>query len=439
MMSQALGITSRKSPAPIGFQATNDGITLTTSNETVAIRHTIPGAGTSEAFAIPLAALAECEVRGDEVVTFRREGDSVTVEWRDGGIPQTARHDVLVNPAMPSNVESTAVCDQSLMRALSDAVETADREATRYALNCILLRANGQILATDGRQAYVHDGFEFPWSEDLLIPASRVLTRKELADVAEVAIGASDDCVQVRAGEWELWLKINKDARFPRVDEHVPDPNAVTTTLQLADDDAQFLIKAMSRLPGAREMNAPITLDLNGQVAVRAQADEQLTELELSRSSRQGDEIRCNTNRNFLARAARLGFRDVHFHSPESPAVCREGNRTYFWALLGKDGAIKATDNMQRIASVDRGGPQTTRPSTIERPHMQTDKTRTPTSESQSADSLTPLEAAEALRDSLKESLARTRELIATLRRRKKQSRLVESTLASLRQLQDVA
>jgi hypothetical protein len=325
------------------------------------------------------------------------------------------------------------------MRALSDAVDTADREPTRYALNCIQLRANGQILATDGRQAYVHNGFDFPWNEDLLVPASRVLTRKELVDAAEVAIGASNDWVQVRAGDWELWLKINHDARFPRVDEHVPEPNAATTTLQLADDDAQFLIKAMSRLPGAREMNSPITLDLNGQVAVRAQAEEQLTELELSRSSRQGDEIRCNTNRNFLARAARLGFRDVHFHGPETPAVCRESNRTYFWALLGKDGAIKAADNMQRIASADRADSQTTRPSTIERPQMQTDKTRTPTSDAQSADSITPLEAAEALRDSLKESLARTRDLIATLRRRKKQSRLVENTLASLRQLQDVA
>ncbi|MDA1055772.1 MAG: hypothetical protein O3C40_35715 [Planctomycetota bacterium] len=437
-MSQALGITSRKSSVPIGFQATNDGITLTASNESIAIRHTIPGAETSGAFAIPLSALADCEGRGDEVVTFRREGDSVIVEWRDGGIPQTARHDVLENPAMPSDVESAVVCDQSLMRALADAVDTADREPTRYALNCIQLRANGQILATDGRQAYVHGGFDFPWTEDLLVPASRVLTRKGLAEAAEVAIGASDDWVQLQAGDWEVWFKINHDDRFPCVDEHVPSPDVATTTLQFDDEDAQFLIKAMSRLPGVREMNAPITLDLNGQVSVRAQADEQITEVVLCRSSRQGDEIRCNTNRTFLARAARLGFRDVHFHGPETPAVCRESNRTYFWALLGKEGAIKASDNMQRIESAERAGPRTSRPSTIERANMK-ETTMTPTSESQSADPITPLEAAETLRDSLKESLTRTRELIASLRRRKKQSRLVESTLASLRQLQDVA
>lgn len=60
-------------------------------------------------------------------------------------------------------------------------------------------------------------------------------------------------------------------------------------------------------------------------------------------------------------------------------------------------------------------------------------------SEPQTTEPTSPLAAAEALRDSLKQSLACTRELIASLRKRKKQSRLVESTLASLRQLQDVA
>ena len=54
------------------------------------------------------------------------------------------------------------------------------------------------------------------------------------------------------------------------------------------------------------------------------------------------------------------------------------------------------------------------------------------------ADSTSPIEQAEALRDSLKGALDRTRELVRTLKRQKKTSRIVESTLASLRQLQTV-
>ena len=48
------------------------------------------------------------------------------------------------------------------------------------------------------------------------------------------------------------------------------------------------------------------------------------------------------------------------------------------------------------------------------------------------------IEQAETLKDSLQDLLSQTRELIAALKRQKKQSRLMKSTLASLRQLQTV-
>ena len=47
-----------------------------------------------------------------------------------------------------------------------------------------------------------------------------------------------------------------------------------------------------------------------------------------------------------------------------------------------------------------------------------------------------PIEHAVALRDSLRESLGRTNELIRTLKRHRQQSRLVATTLASLKELQ---
>jgi len=49
-----------------------------------------------------------------------------------------------------------------------------------------------------------------------------------------------------------------------------------------------------------------------------------------------------------------------------------------------------------------------------------------------------PIEQAEALRDSLKDSLDKTRARIRTLKAQRKASKVVESTLASLRQLQTV-
>ena len=52
---------------------------------------------------------------------------------------------------------------------------------------------------------------------------------------------------------------------------------------------------------------------------------------------------------------------------------------------------------------------------------------------------LKPIEAAIALRDSLRETLDKTTQLIVALKQQKKHSRLMQSTLASLKQLQAVA
>ncbi len=52
---------------------------------------------------------------------------------------------------------------------------------------------------------------------------------------------------------------------------------------------------------------------------------------------------------------------------------------------------------------------------------------------------LNPIEAAIELRASLRDSLDKTNQLITSLKQHKKQSRLVQTTLASLKQLQAVA
>ena len=50
-----------------------------------------------------------------------------------------------------------------------------------------------------------------------------------------------------------------------------------------------------------------------------------------------------------------------------------------------------------------------------------------------------PLQEAEAIKAQLRELLGRTGELVAAIKRQRRQAQLVRSTLASLKQLQDVA
>jgi hypothetical protein len=63
----------------------------------------------------------------------------------------------------------------------------------RFALGQIQLGGkSGTIAATDGRQLLVYNGFQFPWEEDLLIPASKVFGSAELQGQS-LAIGKTDD------------------------------------------------------------------------------------------------------------------------------------------------------------------------------------------------------------------------------------------------------
>ena len=57
---------------------------------------------------------------------------------------------------------------------------------------------------------------------------------------------------------------------------------------------------------------------------------------------------------------------------------------------------------------------------------------------SDSGDTASVLEQAHALRSVLRDALTKTNELVLSIKRHKRKSRLVESTLASLRQLQSI-
>ena len=149
-----------------------------------------------------------------------------------------------------------------------------------------------------------------------------------------------------------MFLEI-QEGRFPRIDQVIPDTQAAATRLRLDVGDAIFLGQALNRLPGADVLHSPATLDLNGQIAVRARGVDQTqaTELVLAHSRYSGTPVRLNTNREFLARAIRLGFSEVEIVDADSPVVLRDGHRVFCFQPLSKDSAIAPTDEVIRIES----------------------------------------------------------------------------------------
>ena len=65
--------------------------------------------------------------------------------------------------------------------------------------------------------------------------------------------------------------------------------------------------------------------------------------------------------------------------------------------------------------------------------------TASPSATKSEPSAASPIEQAEALRSALRQALAQTNQLIVSLRRQRKQNRLMKSTLESLKDLQRVA
>lgn len=339
-------------------------------------------------------------------------------------------------------------------------------------------------MATDGRQVLVQGGFRFPWPDSVLIPASRLFACRELAPVVEFTVGVAGEWVFFDTGAWTVWLKRITDRKYPDVRSVIPATDTCPSRLNVAETDAAFLVDTLRSLPIDNEMNSPITLDLNGRALVRARptTDTPVTQLNLSSSLLTGLPIRISTNRDYLLRALRLGFRQFAFQSPNTPVVCSEDLRHYVWAVLSPEDAIEAGDVAQELKAPADGPsalattknpnqqrstvkPRQTRkaaatptvaePSTVES-SIDTNSpgaVSKPTSDSASVEKpqavaaksgRTPkrsatLDHALHVRSLLRETLVQMDGLISTLRQQRKQSQLVRTTLKSLRQLERVA
>jgi hypothetical protein len=430
------------------------------SAETIVEYHE-PGELAAEQLVIPLEFLTDCEGPKSDQVTLEAHGtDKIVVTWTDKNIPQLVEYQAAKSkdvPTFPQPPEEFTENSPGLWKALHEASQSTDDASSRYALGYIQLRgSDGRVASTDGRQVYVHSGFQFSWQDETHILGSSLFAGKDLPQDQSVKIGKSGDWVTVALGPWTFRFSTLKEGKFPKIDDILKWAEPPVARLHVAPADAEFLVESLPRLPCDDSMHEPVTLDLNGKVVVRAKSatDCASTELVASNSHLVGDSMLLTTNRKFLVHALRLGFNEIGFKAPNSPALCVDGNRRYLWALLGSDGAIKASDNAVRIESPTDAGSHhvashsiSRRTRTVSHPTNETTPpvtergpaTKTKILRPKSDNQVSPVEQVIALRSKLRETVNQANELIRSLKRQKKQSRLLTTTLASLKELQKVA
>jgi hypothetical protein len=430
-----------------------------------------------EVLILPLVAFARFEGRSDALVSLEHtEQGMIRAQWQDGMVPQLADYEAgdpeKLTP-FPDPPEQTLTNEPGVWKALSEASQSAAHDGIRYAVDRIQLRGHtGTIVATDGRQLLLQSGFHFPWTEELLIPSSPVFACPELPANIPVQVGRTPTHISFQAGAWTLLFAIDLQGRYPNAEQVLPSLHSSHTRWRIDPADAAFLAQTLPRLPVRQEDGASVTVDLNGQAVVRAQATGQsrTTELILPRTEVAGPPVRFSINREFLARVLHLGLTDIRVVKPDAPLLAQDERRQLVIMPLGPDLVLPPQENAVRIPSTENEVLTQRTVSERRKPNM---KTTGPASSTLNGTDASPpgnppvaipesgngtrpgmprlvatppkangtgLEAllveAEALKDSLRDAYTRTNQLLLAIKRQKKQAQAVKATLASLRQLQ---
>ena len=367
VLRRALGQV-RVGPA-IGFIADREGLTVKCMSADAAIELHVPGARAAETVWLPLSALNDFEGKKDDPVELTATGEKqIAAQWRDGNVPQIVQYDSAQPPdadKFPAPPTDFATNAPGLLQALHEASEVTDPNSSRFAIGCLQLCPDGAINATDGRQGLIQTGFTFPWTKPLLIPRNKIFHSPEVPQDKPVSVAQSDNWLVLGVDPWTIYLRADTEGRFPDVVRHVPDPANATARCQIADSDARFLADTLPRLPGNDEQNSPVTLDVNGHIAIRAKSVDQPnpTEVILTNSTCSGEPTRINTNRSYLKRAMKLGLRDVCLYGAEAALLGHADNRKLVWMPLTPDAAIGPTKDALRIESPKAEASASTSPS----------------------------------------------------------------------------
>lgn len=452
-------VVSGKAKLPVILQGSRDGLSIRAQNAQAGVEYHLPGRQDTDTISLDYSALEDFAGSTTAPVTLEAIGRVVRVSWTHGKVPQVKEYESagLEQVTAPESPKNWAIQDARLLQALGDAAGATSDNAARYALTHLQLRGKeGKIVSTDGHQLLIQDGFKFPWSEDVLIPALSVFKTKHLAPEGENAIGRTRAHVWLRCGSWTLWLAIDGSSRFPNVDQVVPAVRGPVSSAQLSPSEASFLLETLPRLPAGEDTDKPVTLDLNGHLAIRAKGDKgPITEVALPDSLVRGPRTRVQVTRRHLVHALELGFREFTIVKEDSPIVCRDEHRTYTWMVLDAKGALEHSPDAILITPTGdelkvRSTPAKSRPARIaptmiravNGPAHEEPVEEHPETAFERPIAHTPaaaIEEAEALKLALRDAYLKVGRLVASLKRQRKQSKLLTCTMTALRQLQHIA
>ena len=349
---------ARLHPAWLLCRTDGEGLMIYAEAGMVGVSYRTPGRPPPDTLVFNASVLEAIGGRGEDLILFESAGKHKgRARWQDGHIPcvqefQTRSPEEV--PQAPTLPKRWATLPPSFLLAFDEAAQTAAVDATKFALTRVHLHGKlGQIVATDSKQALLQSGYHFPWDDVVLVPSICAFSLRELAQENTIRIARTNKMVCLQAGPWNFFLGIDTTGKPPPVHEIVPKAQGITCRAQLHPEDMTFLAAALPRLPGRKEENAPVTLDLQRSVSVRARegASKTVTEIKLARSTIEGRPQCLAINRIYLERALKLGLTEIQVVNPSKPIVFRDKSRLYISMTLIPDTVVPPSDNAVRISS----------------------------------------------------------------------------------------
>jgi hypothetical protein len=453
------------------MNADGDGLRLRAMVPGVALEYRQPGDFGAGAMSFRAEILKTCQGTRDDPITFSTTSDKKGVaEWLDG-IPQRLAFDLIEEkeefPAPPPKLHNAP---ESFAEALRQALPCCARQqGERYATHCVLLDGAGKRLAaTDGRQLLVVTGLAFPWKDEILLPALPAFALKDLLQ-ERMQIGKTDTQVTLVAGPWSFHCSVAAGGRYPRVDQILPKLKDQTTTLTIDPGEVSFLLHTLPRLPRPEDDAERITLDMDQEIIVRANGQsEQTTDVVLTRSKHEGKKLRLCVGRGLFGQALEIGIERFSFSDADKPVLGQGENRTYVWLPLSPKLAVAASADCRRIEAVDGSAPPAGKPrrdpvvvhsngngnaqalvndkengsvavSENGADHASASVPARKKRSGKSAAAVSILETSQKLREQARALAHGLNDMIKTIKAQRRQNRLVETTLSSLRQLKGLA
>jgi hypothetical protein len=416
--------------------------------------------GFVDPFAISHATLKTLSVKKDVDLILTPNKDNVHVQrgQEQSWIPREKKVNTL-----PTAPKQTATNDKRMLDVLHQSARCADPANMRTALNGICLRgATSQILGTTGIQLVVNEHFSFPWKEDVITPVSKLFGAKELQDdTDEVLVGHINEFVYFAVGEVEIWLR-EITGTFPKMNGLLT-PAANFVYLNVDPTDAAFILDRLGKMPGGKDHESPIWISLADKIEVRAydQPHQACTALELSRSSCTEKDVKMSCNRLFLKNALQFGCHRIGMAPNDTAAViCTGTDRSFVFMPLSNKGEPEvAADCMAVTTSASQPAVTPTTKATAVKTTV-TPATKAATTATapvkrrrkvtavkratatKQCDNTVLLESAEQVRQTLRKSMLQVRDsltqvndLIRTAKAHRRQERLLQNTMDSLRKL----